>query len=352
MRQRQIGCCALLLWLTATVVQADQTDDFIRAEMRKQNTPGLSLVVLKHGEVIKAEGYGLANIKLKIPATPHTVYRIASVSKQFIAAGIMVLVQEGRLGLGDSARKYLDGAPPAWSGITIRHLLTHTSGLVREAPGFDPFKIQRDADVISTAYSLPLRFAPGEKWEYSNTVYFVLAEIIRLVAGRPWPEFLRDAVFAPSGMTSTWPSNTTARVPNRAQGYVDNDALRDAPDWPALRPSGAFLSTALDLAKWDATLYTDKVLSDSTRRQMWTPVTLNNGSSYPYGFGWMFVDVNGYKLVHHPGGMPGARADVARFVDEGLTIVLTMNLDDVDTNAIVTGVAALYLPTRAQFNNR
>jgi CubicO group peptidase (beta-lactamase class C family) len=337
--------------MAATVVaDADQTDDFIRAEMRRQNIPGLSLVVLERGEVIKAEGYGLANIKLQIPATPQTVYKIASVSKQFIAAGIMVLVQEGRLGLNDSVRTYLEGTPPEWNGITIRHLLTHTSGLVREAPGFDPFKAQSDAAVISTAYSLPLRFAPGEKWEYSNTGYFVLAEVIRTVTGRPWPEYLRDAVFTPSGMNTTWPTNTTERVPNRAQGYVDNDALRDAPEWLALRPSGAFLSTAMDLAKWDATLYTDKVLRESTRRQMWTPVTLNDSSSYPYGFGWMFLDVNGYRLVHHPGGMPGARADVARFVDEGLTIILVMNLDDVDINTLVTGVATRYLPARA--NNR
>jgi CubicO group peptidase (beta-lactamase class C family) len=341
------------LWLAATAVaHADQIDDFIRAEMRRQNIPGLSLVVLKNGAIVKSEGYGFANIKLQLPATPQTVYRIASVSKQFIAAGIMVLVQEGRLGLDDSVRKYLDGTPLAWSGITIRHLLTHTAGLPPEAPGFDPFKIQSDADVIRTAYPTPLRFVPGEKWEYSNTGYYVLAELIRTVAGRPWPEYLRDAVFRPSGMNSTWPTNTTERVPNRAQGYVDNDALRDAPEWLALRPSGGFLSTALDLAKWDATLYTDKVLTDSTRRQMWTPVTLNDGRSYPYGFGWMFVQVNGHRLVHHPGGMPGARADIARFVDDGLTIILTMNLDDVDINAIVSGVATLYLPRRVPSSAR
>jgi CubicO group peptidase (beta-lactamase class C family) len=280
------------------------------------------------------------------------VYKIASVSKQFIAAGIMVLVQEDRLGLGDSVRQYVEGAPPSWSGITIRHLLTHTSGLVREAPGFDPFKVQSDAAVINTAYPLPLRFAPGEKWEYSNTGYFVLAEVIRTVTRRPWSEYLRDAVFRPSGMTSTWPTNTAERVPNPAQGYVDNDALREAPEWLALRPSGAFLSTVMDLAKWDATLYTDKVLREATRRQMWTPVTLNDGSSYPYGFGWMVGDVNGYRLVHHPGGMPGARADVARFVDDGLTIILAMNLDDVDVSTLVTGVATLYLPARALSTSR
>jgi hypothetical protein len=121
-------------------------------------------------------------------------------------------------------------------------------------------------------------------------------------------------------------------------------ALRDADDWPALRPSGAFLSTVQDLAKWDTTLYTDKVLSDSTRRQMWTPVTLNDGSSYPYGFGWTFANVRGHTLVHHPGGMPGTRADLARFVDDGLTIIVMMNLDDVDINVIVSGLATLYLP--------
>ena len=353
MGHRHISVCALVLWLAATVVaQEDQTDDFITAEMRRQNIPGLSLVVLKRGEVIKSKGYGLANTELRIPATPHTVYKIASVSKQFIAAGIMVLAQEGRLGLGDPIGKYLEDTPAAWDGITIRHLLTHTSGLVREAPGFDPFKVQSDADVIRTAYPLPLRFAPGEKWEYSNTGYFALAEVIRQVSARPWTEYLHEEVFTPSGMNSTRPTNTTENVPNRAQGYVDNDELRDADNWPALRPSGAFLSTVQDLARWDATLYTDTVLSDSTRRQIWTPVTLNDGSSYPYGFGWMFADVGGHRLVHHPGGMPGARADLARFVDDGLTIIVIMNLDDVDINAIVRGVATLYLPARVRSDSR
>ena len=337
--------CLLLLGLTATAAaNADQVDDFIRTEMRKHNIPGLSLAVVKDGRIIKSQGYGFANLKLKVPAAPETVYRIASVSKQFIAAGIMVLVQQGRLNLADPVSKYVAGAPAAWSGINVRHLLTHTSGLVREAPGFDPFKVQSDAQVLKTAYSVPLRFAPGAKWEYSNTGYFLLAEIIRVVTGRPWSEFLRDAVFKPSGMNSTWPTNTAERVAHLAQGYVDNDAPREAPHWRALRPSGAFLSTALDLAKWDATLYTDAVLTDASRRQMWTRVTLNDGSTYPYGFGWMLAEVKGRRLVHHSGGMPGARASLARFVDDRLTIILTMNLDDVDIQPIVIGIAAFYLP--------
>ena len=144
---------ALVLLLASAVAQAyqDPVDVFIKAEMKRQNIPGLSLAVVKDGKIIKAEGYGLANIKRHITATPDTVYKIASVSKQFIATGIMLLVQEGRLGLDDPISKYLEGTPAPWKAITIRHLLTHTSGIVREAPGFDPFKIKSDSDVIQSA---------------------------------------------------------------------------------------------------------------------------------------------------------------------------------------------------------
>lgn len=345
MQQRRVPCFALVLLLAATVVaQADPTDDFIKAQMQSQNIPGLSLVVLKGGEVIKAEGYGVVDRKLNTPATPETVYKIGSVSKQFIATGIMLLVQEGQLGLDDPISKYLDGTPATWDGITIRHLLTHTSGLVREAPGWDPFKIQSDADVIRTAYPLPLRFTPGEKWEYGNLGYFALAEVIRTVAGQPWSEYLSEKVFRPSGMNSTRTTNTTERVPNLALGYTDNDELEDADDWPAVRPSGAFLSTVLDLAKWDAMLYTDDILTDSSRRQMWTPVTLNDGSSYPYGFGWYFGEVRDRRLVHHGGSLLGFRAGFGRVVDDRVTVVVLMNLDDVDWYTILRGVARLYLP--------
>jgi CubicO group peptidase (beta-lactamase class C family) len=346
-QSKRIALFALVLFLDATVVaRADKTDDFIKAEMLRQRIPGLSLVVLKDGEIIKAEGYGLANITLKIPATPETVYKIASVSKQFIATGIMLLVQENQLDLNDPIGKYLEGTPATWKPITIRHLLTHTSGLVREAPGFDPFTIKSDAEVINTSYSLPLRFAPGAKYEYGNVGYFALAEVIRTVSGRPWSEYLTQKVFRPSGMTTTRTTNTKEHLPNRAVGYTDNDQPRIADDWPALRPSGAFLSTVLDLAKWDAVLYTDKILRDSTRRQMWLPVTLNDGSTAPYGFGWQLGSLQGHKRVHHAGGMPGFRAALVRFVDDRLTIIVLMNLDDVDIDSIVDGVAALYLPAR------
>ncbi len=343
-RKRLVSLLCVLLFGASVAARLDKTDDFIKAEMQRQKIPGLSLAVIENGKTIKAEGYGLADIKLKIPARPDTVYKIASVSKQFIASAMMLLVQEGRCGLDDPVSRYLPGTPETWKAITIRHLLTHTSGLVREAPGFDPFKIQSDADVIETAYPLPLRFATGEKWEYSNTGYFALGEIIHKVTGRSWSEYIRETIFKPSGMNSTYATNTKQKIPTRAVGYTDNDRLRNADDWPALRPSGAFLSTVLDLAKWDAVLNTDKILNASSRRQMWTPVVLNDGTSHSYGFGWEISSLNGHRQVSHNGGMTGFRSAFSRFDDGKLTVIVLMNLDDADPNPIVRGVAAAYLP--------
>jgi CubicO group peptidase (beta-lactamase class C family) len=199
--------------------------------------------------------------------------------------------------------------------------------------------------VIKSAYPLPLRFAPGEKHLYSNVGYFALAEVIRKVSGRPWTEYLNEKVFKPSGMTTTYPTNIKGSLPTRASAYVDNSKLREVDDnWPALRPSGAFLSTVLDMAKWDAMLYTDKILTESSRKQMWAPARLNDGTTYPYGFGWEVKSFRGRRLVHHGGGGPGVRAEFARFLDDRLTIIFLMNLDDVDKDSILYGIAALYLP--------
>ena len=337
---------ALVLLLTATVVaRADKVDDYVKAEMQKQRIPGLSLAVIKDGKIIKVEGYGMANVELSVPARPETVYKIGSVSKQFIASGIMLLIQEGKVSLDDKISKFLEGAPDTWKEITVRHLLTHTSGIVREAPGFDPLKIQNDADVIKTAYPLPLRFAPGEKYEYCNVGYFTLAEIIRKVTGKPWAEFLNERLFLPLEMNATRATTLTEIVQNRANGYAWRDGkLQNAEIYFALRPSGAFLSSVLDLAKWDAVLYTDRILKQSVREQMWSPVKLNSGAYHPYGFGWELDTVGGHRRVRHGGSLPGFRAALSRFVDDKLTVAVLTNGDNVNPMTIALGVADLYIP--------
>jgi CubicO group peptidase (beta-lactamase class C family) len=335
-----------LLLSFATVAQADPVDDYVARQMKEFHLPGLSLAVVKDGKVVKAQGYGMADVRRGVPVTPETVFKIGSVSKQFIATGVMLLVRDARVALDDPIVKYLDAPPESWKTITIRHLLTHTAGLVRESPGFDANRTQSDADVLRAAYAVPLRFAPGEKWEYSNVGYYALAETIRRVSGRSWPDFLAEQIFKPAQMDTTFTTNTKQIVANKAIGYTGNDNARVADDWIALRPSGAFLSTVLDLAKWDALLYTDRILTESERRQMSTPVRLNGGTTAPYGFGW-HVDTVGGRLepqrrVWHGGGLPGFSAQFVRFPDAGVTVILLANGDDVDTASIANGLAALY----------
>jgi D-alanyl-D-alanine carboxypeptidase len=325
-------------------------DEYIRAQMRAQQIVGLSLAVIKDGKVIKAKGYGLANIETHTLATANTSYKIGSISKQFLAAGIMLLVKEGKVALDDPVSKYLEDAPGTWKDTKVRHLLTHTSGLaeqrpVDDPPGFEPFKSQPDIDTIRKAYPLSLQFAPGDKWSYSNLGYFVVAEIIRTASGQPWSDFLASRVLVPAGMTSTRTTSTTDIIPGRSGGYEIKDGkLRNAENWIAIRPSGAFVSTVLDMAKWDAALYSDAVLSSSMREQMWTPTTLSDGTSVPYGMGWGLRLWNNGRLVEHDGGLPGFVSDFERFVDAGLSVIVLMNTTSGNPGGMALHVAGLYDP--------
>jgi D-alanyl-D-alanine carboxypeptidase len=346
-----VSSLALIL-VTAISVHADEVDDYLKTAMASMHIPGASIAVIKDGSLIKAEAYGLADLENGIPARTDTVYKIGSVSKQFIAAGIMILVQDGKIAVDDKVSKYLKGTPPTWQAITLRHLLTHTSGLVREAPGFDPYKIQLDIDVIKTAYPLPLQFAPGEKWDYCNLGYYTLAEIIHEVSGKPWGDFLAERVFAPLGMTSTQVTNVARIIPKRANGYVWNtDKYENAEDWTTLRPSGAFLSTALDMAKWEAALQTDRILNESSKKEMWTPVTLNDGRKHPYGFGWELDDwpadspvPTGVPMIRHEGTIPGFRAGFSRWPSYGLTVILLTNRQGANMEALMANIATRVVP--------
>lgn len=333
-----------VLLLVLASARTDRVDDYIKGEMEKRHIPGLELAVIKAGKTTKMEGYGLANVELNVPVRPETIFKIGSVSKQFIASGIMLLVEEGKIGLDDKISKYLDGTPETWKDISVRHLLTHTSGIVREAPGFNPFKVQSDADVIKTAYPLPLRFTPGEKWEYCNVGYFSLAEIIRVVSGKPWSEYLAERIFRPAGMGSTRTTSASEIVTGRAGSYDWRDGkLWNADELIALRPSGAFLSNVLDLAKWDAALDTERILKKSSRDQMWTAVTLNSGKTHPYGFGWELSTVKGHRLVHHGGSLSGFRSEFARYVDDQLSIIVMANCGVSQPGEIARGVAGFYI---------
>jgi D-alanyl-D-alanine carboxypeptidase len=345
-------CFIALFCLVASAVRADAIDDYVKGQMEKQRINGLSLAIVSHGKITKSAGYGFANEELRVPATAETVYKIGSVSKQFIATGIMLLVQDGKLRLDDRLTKFFTDAPEAWRPITIQHLLAHTSGLVREAPGFDPLKRQDDAAIVRTAYRVPLHFQPGEKWEYCNVGYFALADIVRQVAQKSWEDFLTERVFQPVGMTSTRGTTMTAMIPHRANGYVrKNENVENASIYLAVRPSGAFLSNVLDLAKWDAALDQQSILHATTLSQMWRPVATTTsktkgGALNSYGFGWFMSPDAEPRVVYHGGSLPGFRAAYVKFLADKLTVIVLSNWDNALPDPIARGVATVYLQNK------
>ena len=325
-------------------VSIDSIDAILRVQMSKKHIPGVSIAVVRQGKVLLTKSYGMANMELNAPATDQSVYAIGSVSKQFIASGILLLAQDGKLQLDDEIHTYYPQAPKTWQGITLRHLLSHTSGIVREAPAFDPDKLQPDSILIQSAFSLPLEFPIGTKWQYCNVGYFTLADIIRKVSGQSWATFMKQRIFAPVGMAATRTTTLTEVIPNRADGYEwEETHFHRAQAYRALRPSGAFLSTVQDLAKWDAALYTTKILTEKSRAQMWTPTTLKDGSTYAYGLGWRVDSLQGYRRVHHGGSLPGFRSEYARFPEAGLSVIVLTNGDSAQPETIAQEIATLYL---------
>ena len=339
MRWTRIVYIIPFCWLAV----ADPVDDIVRSDMAEQHVPGLALAVMRDGRIIRGAGYGLANVELNVPVSTRSVFKIGSVSKQFLAAAAMILVQDGRLSLDDRVQRFLPDAPETWQAITIRRLLSHTGGLVREGPAFDSLKIRPDIDIIRSAYPVPLDFPPGTKWQYSNLGFFTVAEIIARVSGEPWPDFLAERIFRRLHMDAT--RTTTAReiVPHRADGYVfRNGKLERAQEYLALRPSGALLSTVEDLALWDAALYTNSPLTGASREQMWTPVELPNSPS-EYGLGWTLDRRGGRRCVHHGGSLPGFRAHFARFPEERLSFVVLTNGDGAHPDRTLFRIAAHWL---------
>jgi D-alanyl-D-alanine carboxypeptidase len=340
----------LLLASLATAETPAQTslvsgvDALVEEEMNKSHIAGLSLAIAKDGTVLYARGYGFADVKRKSLGTEQTVFEIGSISKQFLATGIMVLVQDGKLTLEDKAKSFFPDAPASWDAITIRHLLTHTSGLRRAPVGYNPDLDQADADLIRKSYRTPVA-TPGSKYSYSNLGYFVLAEIITRVSHDHWSKFIAARVFEPSAMTITRTTKETARLAHVAKGYTFKKKRWVAsPVVVALRPSGAFVSTVIEMAQWDAVLRTDMVLTEASRKQMWTPMRLNNGTVSAYGFGWQLAGVhNVVQQVWHDGAEPGFKAFMLRYLDEGIAvIVLTNTGDETKLRRLCLKIAKLY----------
>src|SRR6266446_941525 len=197
----------------------DAVDEYVRAEMQKQHIPGLSLLVSRDRNPIRAQGFGLANVELQVPVKPETVFQSGSVGKQFTATAVMMLVEEGKISLDDVVTKYLKGAPTTWNQVTIRALLSHTAGFTDYPKNFNFRKDYTEAQLLKIVQGIPLAFTPGSKWSYSNLGYVTLGIVIHQVAGKFYGDLLHERIFQPLGMTTTRIISEADIVPNRAAGY-------------------------------------------------------------------------------------------------------------------------------------
>jgi D-alanyl-D-alanine carboxypeptidase len=346
---RRVCASLVLIMLSLPNGRADQVDDYLQSQMQAHLIPGLAVEVLRDGKAIKIAAYGLANVELNAPVKPETVFEIGSLTKQFTAAGILLLVQQGKLSVGDKISAHLKGTPAAWTNIMIRHLLTHTSG-IKSYTGLDGFQLWRrltQAQFIKRIAQEPMDFQPGDSWKYSNTGYSLLGYIIENVSGQGYWEFLGGRIFQPLGMAATTNRLPSLIIPNRAAGYEQTNHLwinRDY-DLTDVFAAGAIASTVGDLAKWSAALDGDHLLDEANKAQMWTPVKLNNGTTKNYGYGWYVDSLAGQKNIGHSGSTSGFSASIQRFPDDRLAVIILTNTEEQIATTLAKKVAALILST-------
>ncbi len=326
--------------------------DAVFAELAKPGSPGCALAVVKDGRIAYEKGYGLASVEHGVPITPKTVFDIGSTSKQITAASILLLVQDGKLSLDDDVHKHVPELPDYGVPVTIRHLLHHTSGLrdyinvmILGGINVEDWTTADDA-LAALVRQKTLDFRPGEEHSYSNSGYFLLSVIVERVSGKPLKDFAQERIFTPLGMTNThYLDDHTEVVPGRASSYApkpDGGFAVQSANWEQTG-DGAVQTTVEDLAKWDQNFYTPKVGGPWLIEQLQTTGTLNSGEKLTYARGLVVEELRGLRRVSHGGAWAGYRAQLLRFPEEKLSVVVLCNLGSADTTGLAQGVADLYL---------
>ncbi len=327
-------------------------DRRIEAEMVENNIPGVLVGVASRGRLLHVKGYGMADVELRVPVSDSTVFEIGSISKQFVAVAVMLLVEEGRLGLDDPIHEHLADLPSEWLGVTVRQLLTHTSGIpdYEEIQTYEAYRFRfTPEEIIRVAHSRPMDFEPGTGWYYSNTGYFLLSLIVERIDGRPLGQMLKARVFQPLGMGQTRMADPEAIIAHRASGYwVDRMGVelvnRDPTQTSSTLGAGGIVSSVHDMAKWDEALYGTRVLTEQSKAVMWTSAVLPNGDDTGYAFGWSVRPYRERRSVGHGGMVAGFVANFTRLPDDELAIIVFANRYRVSSGRIRDAVADAFVP--------
>ncbi|MDQ6829000.1 MAG: beta-lactamase family protein [Gemmatimonadota bacterium] len=311
-------------------------DSVATAAIAQHQAVGVSVAVVRKGQIVLAKGYGLADLENEVPATENTVYRIGSVTKQFTAAAIMRLVEQGKLSLDDTLQKFFPSYPVQGHRVLVRHLLNHTSGIKSYTSlgpkWFSKMRLDMAHDTLLAMFANePFDFSPGDKWSYDNSGYFLLGMIIEKVSGKTYGKYLEDEFFTPLGLKGTFYCDLRPIIKHRAQGYTplpggtfqNSDLLSMTQPYAA----GSLCSTVLDLATWAQALASGKVVTPASYAKMSTPLTLNDGKPLVYGFGLGVGNLQGHRQVSHNGGINGFISELHHYVDDSLFTVVLTNIE-------------------------
>ncbi|MCA1617995.1 MAG: serine hydrolase [Acidobacteria bacterium] len=340
--------CACLLALSVAARAQDllpKFDEYAQAAAKAENFSG-AILVARDGKVLVSKGYGLADVENDVPNTPETRFRLASITKQFTAAAVLLLQERGKLSVQDSVCKYVAPCPEAWQPVTIHHLLSHTGG-VPNLTNFNAFpdylRTKRDPTTVEALIGRfrdrPLDFKPGEKWTYSNSGYILLGHVVEKVSGRSYENFLRENIFEPLKMTSTGYDHADAIVKRRARGYAphrDGGVVNASYiDMSIPFAAGGLYSTVGDLFLWDQALYGEKLLKKSSLDAMFTAVRDD------YGYGYRVNKLFNRRHVTHGGGIEGFSTSINRFPDDRVTVIVLSNNEAGRSGRVAQDLAAI-----------
>jgi CubicO group peptidase (beta-lactamase class C family) len=339
------------------LLSADDTTDRVDklfAAWDKTTTPGAALAIVKDGKIVYERGYGMAKLEDGIVNTPDKVFDIGSVSKQFTAACVAMLVREGKIGVGEDIRKYLPEMPAYERPVTVDHLLHHTSGLrdynaLLELAGFRP---ESDSPTVKEAYEIicrqkKLNYTPGDEYSYTNTGFFLLSQIVERISGKSLNAFAQERIFKPLGMTKTlYQDDHTQIIKDRATGYTEgeNGFKTCMSNWDETGDGNVY-TTVRDLCLWDQAFYTN-ALGQDLMDMLHTTGVLNSGKNIDYAWGLVITEYKGLKVVRHSGSWAGFRAALVRFPEQRFSVVVLANLESINASQLALKVADIYLEGR------
>ncbi len=346
-------CCTYAV--AQVTIPSDQDlqelDNKIEAYMAENNIPGGLIAVASKGEILALRTYGKSNVELDVDVAPDHVFEIGSISKQFVVAAAMMQVEEGKLDLNDPIHKYLPNLPSDWTGITVKQLFNHTSGIpdYEEIYTYDIYRLRvTPEDVIKIANGRPMDFAPGQGWYYSNTGHYLASMIVERVDGMPIGKVLKKRIFDPLGMTQTRFADPEAIIKGRVEGYWVNKSgeliNRNATETSSTLGAGGLLSSAADLAKWDAALYGNALLSEASKKTMWESTILPNGTNTYYALGWDVEPDRGMENTSHGGQVAGFVAYFARYVEKEVSFIVFMNRYRVSSRTVKDMMLDTFMP--------